>query len=278
MTALATQKRASQWLQIKGAAQNDNDTAMITLVQVLGNDARSLSLDTQQLFDDWLRASIADLQASGSGAGTADFTRLQQAIIGYRGNPIAIPLQSAKYTRDWLQLSLDALTNLTETVLYRVSCGDAVAVNSNDGDISWEADGATPSPYVSGTTNRSGNALTWAFDASVPDFMQINALYFDERFSANMDWTFDLTGYTQARVYVGVGESFFTSAGNRVFSATVNGQSLFSNLDLFSVYGRGTSAVYSALVTPNASDNVVINFTPSVDNAIVNAIQVNGLV
>ena len=277
MTALATQKRANEWLQLKGAAQNANDTAMITLVQVLGNDTQLLSLDTQQLFDDWLRASIADLQTSGSGAGTADFTRLQQAIIDYRGNPIAIPLQMAKYTRDWLTLSLNALTNLTETVLYRVSCGDAGAVNSNDGDINWEADGVTPSPYVNGTTSRSGNALTWSFDASVPSFMQIQSLYLDERFSADVDWTFDLTGYTQARVYVGVGESFFESAGNRVFSATVNGQSLFSNLDLFSTYGRGTSAVYSATITPNASDEVVINFTPTVDNAIVKAIQVSGL-
>lgn len=163
-----------------------------------------------------------------------------------------------------------------ETILYRVNAG-------GDGEtadgVNWADDNPGPVAQVGGTTTRGSNALTWTWDATVPPRFRIQGLARTERSasSGDMTWTFDLTGYVLATVRVMVGEVFFQAADARIFSASVNGTVLFSGLDLFATYGRGVAAVYTANVTPNGSDEVVITFERgSADNPQVLAIEVGG--
>lgn len=164
-------------------------------------------------------------------------------------------------------------------VAYRVSCGDGSAVTGPDGLGNWESD--NPSSYVSGDTGRVANGLTWSFAGSVPAYMRLGALCQEERFAAtgDMTWTFDMTGYAAAVVRVMVGETFFQVDGAREFSASVNGVTLFTDLDPHAALGdRGIAAVYAATVAPDVNDEAVITFARgAANNPQVLAIEVRGI-
>lgn len=275
-----TQQRCRQWLALKGAASNNSDTAAIALIRGLSQYHNALSGNVQARFDNWLRLSIADLQDGNDGYGIGtDMAPLLAAYTLSVGRPWSIASVAAKDFDAWLRDSTAKLGTLTETIIYRVSCGDGGPPAPNDGGINWEADNPASS-YVSGNTDTFSNGLAWSFDGSTPANMQIAGLTQEDRnaVSGNMVWTFDVSGYVQAKADVMVGEVFFTSAGNRIFSADANGTALFTDLDLYAFFGaRGVAGVFSATVAPDVSDNLVITFTPDTNRPLVLAIQVSGL-
>jgi hypothetical protein len=96
----------------------------------------------------------------------------------------------------------------------------------------------------------------------------------------NGSFTYTLPGLTAGTEYtlrLHFAELFWTAAGDRVFSVTINGSTVLSNLDVFAAAG----GEYKALVETvsgkaNSAGQLVIAFTPTVNNAIVNGIEVVG--
>jgi|GEM_PF-2630479 len=68
-------------------------------------------------------------------------------------------------------------------------------------------------------------------------------------------------------------ETYFSAAGKRVFSVTINGQTVVSNLDLYAKAGK--NAAYDVVIPVNVTNGAIgINFVSQVNNAKVNAITV----
>ena len=71
-------------------------------------------------------------------------------------------------------------------------------------------------------------------------------------------------------------EQYWTAAGKRVFSVTSNGTAVVTNLDVFAAAGAQFKAIQrSFTATANASGQIVLSFTASVDQAKCSGIAVN---
>ena len=71
-------------------------------------------------------------------------------------------------------------------------------------------------------------------------------------------------------------EQYWTAAGKRVFSVTSNGTAVVTNLDVYAGAGAQFKAIQPSFTAmANASGQIVLQFTPSVDQAKCSGVAVN---
>ena len=70
-------------------------------------------------------------------------------------------------------------------------------------------------------------------------------------------------------------ETFWTSAGSRIFNVTINGTRVLTNFDIFATAGAMNKAVIEQFTaSANANGQIVIQFTTVKDNSLVNGIEI----
>lgn len=101
-----------------------------------------------------------------------------------------------------------------------------------------------------------------------------NAVYQAERYGAGT--TITMSGLTEAsyRLRLHLAEGYHTSAGSRVCNILVNGATRFANYDAIARTGaRYKVDILSFIVSPNASNQIVITFSAVVDNPSIRAVE-----
>ena len=138
----------------------------------------------------------------------------------------------------------------------RINSG-AGAVTGSDG-VAWSADAGFTSSSVWNTNSAVAGATTPAYQSL--------------RFG-NFSYVLQVPNGTRT-VNLKFAELYFTQAGKRVFNVTINGQKVLSNFDIVAAAGGGMKAVDRQFQVSVTNGQLKIDFTPVVDNAQVNAIEV----
>jgi hypothetical protein len=153
----------------------------------------------------------------------------------------------------------------TPTPLYPNALIDAGGAASG----SWSADAGYSGGWVA-------SASTKAIDTSRVSNPAPQAVYQTQRAGSAFSYTIaNLAANSAYSVRLHFVESFFSSAGQRVFNVAANGKSVLSNFDTFKAAGGQNIAVampFSA--TSDASGKISIAFAATVNNASVAAIEV----
>jgi hypothetical protein len=167
------------------------------------------------------------------------------------------------------------------------STGEVVFAVNAGGSEYTASDGTT---YVA-DTNFDGGSTTTAGDAGIPSDIQIDGttddpLYTSERYGGenggnfgydipvSESGTYEVT-LQFAEIYQGVSSNDQTGdqTGDRVFSASIEGQEVLTEYDIYADVGTltATDKTYTAEVTDGTLN---VDFTASADNAKVSAIKV----
>jgi hypothetical protein len=76
-----------------------------------------------------------------------------------------------------------------------------------------------------------------------------------------------------ATVNLKFAEPYFTTAGQRIFNVSINGQTVLTNFDIVAAAGAFT-VIDKQFPTSVTSGKITIQFTPTVNNALINAIEI----
>jgi PKD repeat protein len=204
--------------------------------------------DTDWIGDyDYRRGKIAYFPLAGGAPAASDSVATLPAGV-YLGAP-----QSATSTN----------------VLYRVNAGGS-AVLATDSGPDW-TDG---SGLVAGGNNAGWSPVPTVrpeVPASTPA-----SIFASERW-AEQHWSFPLPAgaQVQVRLYFANRCSCTSGVGQRVFNVGINGTGVLSNYDIVGDVGNDTATMkaYSGL-TASADGNLHVDFTPVVENPLVNGIEI----
>jgi len=126
--------------------------------------------------------------------------------------------------------------------------------------------------FTGGTTSGTGNAV----DLSGANNPAPAAVYQTNRFG---NFTYSIGGLPTSgtdTVRLHFAESYWTTAGSRLFNVTINGTQVLNSFDILAAAGAANKAIVEQFTVPaNSSGNVTIQFTTVKDNAQVNGIEIN---
>ncbi len=175
-----------------------------------------------------------------------------------------------------LSILILPLPAAAQSVLFRVNAGGA-AVTAIDAGIDWEVDtDASPSPYRnSGSTGAgfTGGSIDPTVPASTPPEI-FDSERWDPSGSPEMQWTFPVAASAnyEVRLYFKNGYSGTSSGGARVFSVSIEGNTVLTDLDLSGQFGHQVGFMQSIVVASDA--NLDITFLHNIENPLVNAIEI----
>jgi len=133
---------------------------------------------------------------------------------------------------------------------------------------SWAGD----EDFTGGTTVTSANTVsTSGVTSPAPE-----AVYQSNRYG---NFTYAIGGRTAGASYtvrLHFAETYWTAAGSRVFSVSINGQQVLTNFDIVAAAGAANKAVVEQFTVTPTSGTITIQFTTVKDNAQVNGIEVLG--
>jgi len=154
-------------------------------------------------------------------------------------------------------------------VVYRVNGGGA-SVSAIDSGADWTTPSSTSGASVSGgATYSTGDAID--LDGSVPSGTP--EAVFQSELYGDQQWSFDVSSGQQYEVRLYFAEIYATSEGAREFDASVEGQQVLDNYDIYADVGHDVGVMKSITVTP--SDGTVdVNLTTVTDNAKISAIEI----
>ncbi len=147
--------------------------------------------------------------------------------------------------------------------IWRVNAGGPSYTDSQ-GNL-WAADENFTGGAAAVTTNTIASAKPGTADGT---------LYQSQRYGTSFSYIFNVPAGSY-QVTLKFAETYFTTAGSRVFSYAINGVTQQSNFDIYSLVGQNTALdeVYNNI--SGASGAITISFGPaSVNNAVVQAIQI----
>lgn len=122
--------------------------------------------------------------------------------------------------------------------------------------------------YLADSRYSGGNVGT---TASTISGTTEGALYKSERYG-NFSYNIPVANGSYS-VTLKFAEIYFAAPGKRVFSVTVNGQTVISDLDIFAKVGKNVA--YDVVIPVNVTNGAIsISFTSKVNNAKVNAIRI----
>jgi len=165
----------------------------------------------------------------------------------------------------------DATTAAALPEIIAIHSGGPAVSNANGGDASFVADEF----YDTGGTSASGTAVAVAgVTNAAPE-----AVYQTER---NGVFTYTIPGLQPGASYTVLlhfAETYFTAAGDRVFSVAINGTTVLSNLDIFQEAGGPNIALVEPFTaTANPQGQIVISYIRgSVDQPKSSGIEIRGV-
>ena len=188
----------------------------------------------------------------------------------------------------------DALVVAGKTYYYVVEATNAsgtVSANSNQAVAAFPATTGTAPPATTSVFARFGNTSSYTDPsgnvwqpATCPGSTYNNshavtgtttqALYQSECYGKT--FSIKVAGLTAGASYslrLLLDESYWTSAGGRVFSVTANTAPWITNLDIFKEVGEFAADDKTTTVTADATGAVTLAFTSSADNATLNALS-----
>jgi len=88
---------------------------------------------------------------------------------------------------------------------------------------------------------------------------------------------YQFTGLANGTYHVALlmAETYYTAAGQRIASATANGQAIYTNLDVFVAAGGAFKGISRSIDTVVNNGTLTLGFSSTVDLALVNAIHIN---
>ncbi|GCE25077.1 hypothetical protein KDA_05610 [Dictyobacter alpinus] len=147
--------------------------------------------------------------------------------------------------------------------------GGSVAINSG---------GSAVGSFVADTDVSGGTtvATTNTIDTSAVTNPAPQGVYQTERYG-NFTYTIpNLTANAAYTVRLHFAEVYFTSAGQRSFNVSINGNQVLSNFDLYAAAGGQNKALIEQFNSrADASGTVTIQFTSVVNNAKIDGIEIN---
>ena len=154
------------------------------------------------------------------------------ALAAFVANP-STPTQTPTATRTITGTPPTATNTptFTQTPIFtpiRVNCG---GTQYNDGTNIWLADQAYTTGgwgYVNGTAGTTTDAINGT---------TYDTLYQSERYNTNLEYRFTVPNGVY-QVYLKFVEMYWTSSGNRIFSVSIEGNQVISNLDIYALVGH----------------------------------------
>jgi hypothetical protein len=175
------------------------------------------------------------------------------------------------------------------TFFYVVEAVNAGGASAPSNQASAATQGCTPpvvainsggpavSPFAADTDFSGGTTINHAntIDLSGVVSPAPMAVYQTARIG---NFTYTIPGFaasTGHTVRLHFAETFWTSAGSRVFNVSINGTQVLSNFDIFAAAGAKNKAIIEQFtVNANSSGQFVIQFTKVKDNSLVSGIEI----
>jgi len=92
------------------------------------------------------------------------------------------------------------------------------------------------------------------------------------------NFTYTIPGFSAGSshtVRLHFAETFWSSAGSRIFNVSINGTTVLANFDIFATAGAKNKAVIEQFTaSANSNGQFVIQFTTVKDNSLVNGIEI----
>ena len=230
--------------------------------------------------------ATATLTASQSQPFTATVTNATNPAVTWTLSPasgagtISVSGNAATYTAP-ASIAVSQTVTLTATsvadttkrassqiALSPPSTATAIRLNSGGGTFT---DSATGNLWSADTGFSGGNAFSTTNTISDTANPSQAALYQTERYG-NFSYTFAVLNGTYT-VTLKFAELVWTSTGERVFNVAINGQTVLSNFDIVAAAGGPFIAIDRSF-TVGPTTSITIQFTRVVDNAKVDAIQI----
>jgi beta-glucosidase-like glycosyl hydrolase len=154
-----------------------------------------------------------------------------------------------------------ALTVQPYPSIAAIDCGGTAAGNF-----------VTDTDFTGGTATSTGSTI----DTSAVAYPAPQAVYQSNRYGA---MTYTIPGFTAGTTYAvrfHFAETYFSTAGSRLFNVVVNGTQVLTNFDIFATAGASNKAnIQSFNLQPNSSGQFVIQFVNVTDNAQINGIEID---
>jgi hypothetical protein len=143
--------------------------------------------------------------------------------------------------------------------------------------VQINAGGPAVSPFVADVDFAGGGTIhhTNTIDLSGVTNPAPMAVYQTGRIG---NFTYTIPGFTAGSshtVRLHFAETFWTSAGSRIFNVSINGTRVLTNFDIFAASGAMNKAVIEQFTaSANSSGQFVIQFTTVKDNSLVNGVEI----
>ncbi|MGO8672944.1 MAG: malectin domain-containing carbohydrate-binding protein, partial [Capsulimonadaceae bacterium] len=190
--------------------------------------------------------------------------------------PVATDLTGVSYTDTGLTNGSTYYFKVAAVDVYGTSAlsNELSAAPSNTGAVleinsggpatgAWMADADFSGGGEDSWTNAVGTSL---LSGAIPPQSVLQT----DREGGGAGFTYTLPGFTAGSPYnvtLYFVEQYWTAAGKRIFSVTANGTTVISNLDIYATAGDYNAVQESFTVNASSSGQIVLQFTPSVDQA-----------
>jgi hypothetical protein len=159
--------------------------------------------------------------------------------------------------------------------------GEVETVSSalTNASVQIDCGGAAHSPYISDADFNGGTTINHAntIDTSAAHNPAPVAVYQTGR-SGTFNYT--IPGYTSGSSHVirlHFAETYFSSAGSRVFNVAINGTTVLSKFDIFAAAGGKNKAIIEQFqAVANSTGAYVIQFTSVTNQSLVSGIEIQG--
>jgi beta-glucanase (GH16 family) len=186
--------------------------------------------------------------------------------------------QSATSLKD---TGLSAATTFSYTVAAVNSVGSSAtgsaSATTQGGGAQINCGGPAVSPFVADVDFAGGGTIhhTNTIDLSGATNPAPTAVYQTGR---DGNFTYTIPGFAAGSSHtlrLHFAETFWTSAGSRIFNVSINGTKVLTNFDIFAAAGAMNKAVIEQFTaSANSSGQFVIQFTTVKDNSLINGIEI----
>ena len=211
---------------------------------------------------------------------TAGETRRKIAFFPLAGGKTPPPTDPYTLPGDLYNVPTSACQGVDPSILYRVNAGGP-SVDPLDCGPAWladDSDGAPGAAYRNGGSNSAGPwGQQFTVDGNVPATTP-STIFDTERWDpgdgAEMQWNFPVASGTHLRVrlYLINQYSGTSQPTQRVFSVTIDGNTVLNNYDIVADVGDRVGTMKSFPITSDG--NVDIDFSHFTENPLVNGIEI----
>lgn len=151
------------------------------------------------------------------------------------------------------QVSATTLPNSSSTEIVAINFGGQAVSNASGGDASFVADEF----FTGGGTSTSTSPVV---TTGVTNVAPMN-VYLTQRNGAFSYTIPGLAPGAQYTVLLHFAETYFSATGKRVFNVAINGTTVLSNFDIYSLVGENAALVEQFTATANSSGQIVIAYS-----------------